>query len=177
MPTTDGGAICERCGARARVHITSERTGSHGMRHLCFDCAEAERPVRQRRKSAFNLGAVCLAVGALFVLLSVFADQLALGDSQGFGAWQTAGLVAAISLIGVGAALRIPTILVIGCCGGLLSVLADKFKLGGAPGFGLGQTTGIVAGSALIVLGIVIAVMRKRWAARVQRGSSSITPD
>jgi len=170
---TVGHAICERCGAEARVHITSEQTGATGIRHLCFACVELERAVRKRRKRAFNLGAVLMVLGGLSLLLCVFADYLAFGDSEGFGIWQMVGLVVAVVLTGVGAALRIPTVLVLGPCIGLLALLADWLGLGDAPGFGRQQATGCLLSVFLILLGLLIVILRKRWAMRIEASISS----
>ena len=166
-------AICERCGAEAHVHITSEHTGATGIRHLCFACVELERAVRKRRKRAFNLGAVFMVLGGLSLLLCAFADYLSFGDSQGFGIWQMIGLVVAVVLTGVGAALRIPTVLVLGPCIGLLALLADQLGLGDTPGFGRQQVLGCFFSVLLILLGLLIVVMRKRWAMRIQALASS----
>lgn len=170
---TVGHAICERCGAEARVHITSERTGSTGIRHLCFTCVELERAVKKRRKRAFNLGAVCVVLGAFLLLLCIFADYLGLGDSQGFGVWHTIGLAVAVVLTGAGAVLRIPTVLVIGPCLALLALLADHLGLGDAPGFGRQQALGCLISFFLILLGVLIVLLRKRWAMRIDASASS----
>ncbi len=171
-----GDPKCERCGAPAFVHVTSEWTGATGIRHLCFDCAETERAVRKRRKRAFNFGAVFMVVGGLLILSSVFADRLHAGVGEGFGVWQVIGLLVAVVLTGAGAALRIPTILVIGPCVGLMVLLVPQFELGGTPGFGRRQFSGCLVGSALILLGMLIVVLRKRWAERIKRHSAPAAP-
>ena len=170
---TDTQCKCQKCGEPAHIHITSEWTGATGVRHLCFNCAELERKVKHRRKTAFNLGAVFMVVGGLAFVLSLFADQLGLGDSRGFGFWQTLGVIIGIILTGVGAAMRIPTVLAIGPCVGFLSLVADQLELGGGPGFGLKQTIGCAASGVLIALGLLVVVLRKRWAARVRPSSGS----
>jgi hypothetical protein len=164
---------CQTCGQPAHIHVTSEWTGATGVRHLCFDCAELERTVRYRRKAAFNLGAVLMVVGGLSLVLSLFADQLAFGHSQGFGFWQIVGLATGFILSGVGAIMRIPTVLAIGPCVALLSLLADQLRLGEGPGFGRKQMAGCAAGGVLILLGLLIVALRKRWAARLQPASGA----
>jgi hypothetical protein len=167
---------CEKCNAPAQLHITSEQTGVVGMRHLCLDCAELEGAVKQRRKRAFNLGAVFIALGSLMFMLSVFADHLRIGDSNVFGAWQMTGVLVAIILTGVGAALRIPTILVLGPSVGLIALLADQVGLGDTPGFGRRQMIGCVLGAGMIALGVMIVFLRKKWAMRVRIAPSLAEP-
>jgi hypothetical protein len=171
-------AICERCGEPANIHITSERTGAMGMRHLCLRCVEIEPAVRQRRKRAFNAGAAVMCIGAMVLFISLFADQLAFGQSQGFGQWQIFGVLMAAALVGVGAVMRIPTLMVVGLSEGCLSSLADWLDFGSSPGFGRSQWAGSILGGVLIGVGLVIVMMRKSWAtARAEKQASRAAAD
>lgn len=173
MMSSGGEAVCEKCGAPAHMHITSEWTGANRIRHLCFDCAEMEQVVKARRKRAFNLGAVFMVVGSIVVLVSLFADRLYLGTASGFGAWQVIGLALAVILTGIGAILRIPTIMAIGPCVGLVALLAHHLALGDTPGFGRQQLYGCLAGSVMILLGLAIVLLRVKWATRIRRPPAS----
>jgi len=169
----DSQCRCQTCGEPAHIHVTGEWTGATEVRHLCFNCAELERTVKHRRKAAFNLGAVFMVVGGLSLVLSLFADQLALGNSQGLGFCQIVGLIIGLILTVVGAVMRIPVVLAIGPCVGLLSLLADQLRLGERPGFGSRQMVACVISGVLILLGLVIVALRKRWAARLQPASAA----
>jgi hypothetical protein len=167
-------AICERCGEPASIHITSEKTGSVSMRHLCLRCVEIEPAVRHRRKRAFNVGAVVMCVGGMMLVISLFADQLAFGHArQGFGQWQISGVLTAAVLVGVGAAMKIPTMMIVGVFEGFLASLADWLDFGSSPGFGRSQWIGSALGGLLVVVGFVIVLMRKSWAtARAEKEAS-----
>jgi hypothetical protein len=159
-----GKAICERCGEPARIHITSERTGTVSMRHLCIKCVEIEPRIKTRRKRAFNFGAVLICIGGLGLFISLFADHLAFEHTRGFGRWQTIGMLIASAMIGTGAAMKIPTVMVIGFLGGGLALLADWLNFGSTPGFGRQQWLGSIVSSLLVGAGLAVVFLRKKWA-------------
>lgn len=49
---------------------------------------------------------VVLALGALILLASLFADVIGIGDDAGFGRQQTMGTIAGLVVLAVGAFLR-----------------------------------------------------------------------
>lgn len=153
--------VCEKCGGPAIVHIRSEAGEYPDMHHFCMGCAaleESAAPVRSRRR---NEGAVLIAVGLFTFLLSVFADQLKFGRSEGFGWKQFVGAWIGMILVGVGAIMRIATVLVIGLIFTLLTVLADWLGFGSKAGFGWQQMCGTALGAGLAAAGLVLAGRRR----------------
>ncbi|GEM_PF-2734563 len=112
--------------------------------------------------SARNLGAtgrslhhaaVLTVLGLYLLLLALLADQLRLGNTQGFGYQQWAGVLLAAVLLLTGALLRIPTLAVIGLLTGSLTLLADYLGLGRSPGFGGRQAIAAALGVLLLITG------------------------
>ncbi len=158
---------CEKCGAPALVTIanegssmpstatTQETQGAATMRYLCLRCADDEELSRQKRDASLNYSAILISVGLVSLFLSVFADWLGFGRSEGFGWKQDIGLVAAAVLVLTAAIVRIPTMLIIGVFTGALSILADLFQFGHERGFGWHQMMGTAFGIVLIGAGIL----------------------
>ena len=117
--------VCEKCGAPAIIHISSEVAPHGTVRHFCMSCAALEESGTLSHRRGLNGAAVLIAVGLFTALLSVFADQFEFGRSEGFGWKQLAGLWIGVMLVVVGAVMRIATALVIGLIFSLLTVLAD----------------------------------------------------
>src|SRR5262249_9659836 len=105
------------------------------------------------KEQALNYGAILISVGVITLLLSVFADQLKFGNSQGFGFKQDLGLAMAMICVFTAALIRVPTLLVIGVLGGGLTVLADVLQFGHDPGFGWHQQLGTLVGATLVLCG------------------------
>jgi len=100
--------------------------------------------------------------GLYLVSLSLFADVLGIGGSEGFGWQQGAGLVLGGVLLLTGALLRVPTLLAIGLATGVLTLLADWLALGDSEGFGGHQVLGTLMGMALTMVGLGLAHARAR---------------
>lgn len=126
------------------------------MRHLCLACADAEETARPSRERRLNHAAVIMAIGAIIVLLSVFADVLRFGQAGGFGWKQSFGILVAgvVSLCAL--LMRVPTLLVVGLIAGGLSMIADHIEYGKGPGFGSNQTIGVVIGLGVLFLGLLL---------------------
>ena len=153
--------VCEKCGAPAIIHISSEAAPHGTVRHFCMRCAALEESKTLSRRPGLNGAAVLIVVGLFTALLCVFADQLEFGRGEGFGWKQLTGLWIGVVLVVVGAFMRIATALVIGLIFGLLTVLADWLQLGGREGFGGRQMCGTVLGVGLIVAGLALARGRR----------------
>jgi len=147
---------CEVCGEPAIVHISNEDANKATLRHLCLQCAADEDDV-QPREQMLNRAAVLLVVGLFILMISLFADVLAFGRSEGFGWQQQAGLALAAVLVLTAALMRIPTVLVIGLMIGAITVLADWLGLGNTEGFGMQQIAGSLLGLFLIGAGRLVA--------------------
>ena len=144
---------CERCGSPALVHITNEAPSGATVRHLCLRCADVEETAFDGQEQYLNYGAILISVGMIALLLSVFADELNFGSSQGFGAKQELALAMAMICVFTAALIRVPTLMVIGVLGGGLTVLADVLHFGHDPGFGWHQQLGTLIGALLVVCG------------------------
>jgi hypothetical protein len=144
---------CERCGAVALVHITSEAASEISVRHLCLHCADLEESAPLTRDRYLHYGAIMMSVGSIILFLSLFADSLKFGNSEGFGPLQQLGLGMALICVFTAALIRVPTLMIIGVVGGLLTILADVFQFGHDPGFGWHQKLGALVGATLILTG------------------------
>ena len=152
--------LCERCGAPAIVHVTSEGPAGCGVRHLCLDCADREDPTVNQEERGLNHAAILIVTGLMTVVLCVFADVLRFGGGQGFGYKQIVGLVLAGGGVIVGAVTRIPTLYVVGVMTGGLALLADYIHFGKSPGFGREQMAGTAVGIIIVIVGGVLARRR-----------------
>jgi len=147
---------CEVCGEPARVHISNEQADGTRLRHLCLQCAAKVDDIVPRNQ-LLNVAAILLVVGAFILMLSLFADILALGQHDGFGWQQQLGLTLAAILVMTAAVMQTPTVLVIGLMIGSITILADRLGLGSSSGFGVKQITGSALGVILIVAGWLMA--------------------
>jgi hypothetical protein len=150
---------CDRCGAPANVHISDIVAGEPVVRRFCPDCAdeipeEVHTPAGRRSAQA----AVLLVVGGLVLFLSLTADVLKFGASQGFGVHQWVGVSIGGLVMLLGAVTRAATLLMIGAIGTGLAFLADWLAFGSSEGFGLQQIIGCMLG--LLLLGAGIYVVR-----------------
>lgn len=146
--------ICETCGVPAVVHINSGAYAGPRMRHLCFGCADQEDTSAASLKRTLNPGAVLAAVGLMMLLISLLADVLAFGGSEGFGWRQLLGVALAGVMVLIGAAMWIPTLLAVGLIGLVMTILADWLAFGSADGFGWQQALGCLVGVGLAFGGL-----------------------
>ena len=152
--------VCERCGAPAIVHVTSEGAAGCGVRHLCLDCADRQDAAGHREERGLNHAAILIVTGLMILVLSLFADVLRFGGSHGFGYKQVVGLVLAGGGMLLGAITRISTLYVIGIMAGGMTLLADYIHFGKSPGFGLEQMAGTGVGISMVVVGGLLAGRR-----------------
>lgn len=153
--------VCETCGVAAVVHINSGACAGPRMRHLCFGCADREDMSAASCKRRLNPGAVLAAVGLMMLVISLLADVLAFGGSEGFGWRQFLGVALAGVLVLIGAAMWVPTLLAVGLIGVVMTVLADWLAFGSAEGFGWQQALGCLVGVCLAFGGIELARRRE----------------
>ena len=146
--------ICETCGVPAVVHINSGAYAGPRMRHLCFGCADREDMSAASRKQGLNPGAVLAAVGLMMLVISLLADVLAFGGSEGFGWRQLLGVALAGVMVLIGAAMWVPTLLAVGLIGVAMTILADWLAFGSADGFGWQQALGCLVGVGLAFGGL-----------------------
>lgn len=144
---------CERCGAVALVHITSEAASEISVRHLCLRCADLEESAPAPRDRYLHYGAILMSIGSIILIISLLADYLKFGNSEGFGPLQQLGLGMALICVFTAALIRVPTLMIIGLLGGLLTILADLFQFGHDAGFGWHQKLGAMVGAMLILSG------------------------
>ena len=161
--------ICETCGVPAVVHINSGAYAGPRMRHLCFGCADREDMSAASRKRRFNPGSVLAAVGLMMLVISLLADVLAFGRSEGFGWRQLLGVALAGVMILIGAAMWVPTLLAVGLIGVVMTILADWLAFGNAEGFGWQQILGCLVGVGLAFAGLDLARRRELRADRIMR--------
>ncbi len=147
---------CENCEEAAIVHIRSEVAGQVVVRHLCLRCADVEENVVPPRERRLNVPVVLITVGLLVLVISVFADPLGFGRSEGFGWQQWTGVALAAILALTGAIMQIPTLLVVGLITGGVTLLADWLRFGSAEGFGWQQILGSALGAVLIAGALVV---------------------
>jgi hypothetical protein len=152
--------MCETCGKPAIVHVASEAGGLGTLRHFCINCALAQESHARMTRSELNKDAIVILFGVALLSLSVLADWLELGKSQGWGYRQFIGLGMGLALVGTGAALRAMTVMFTGLVFVGLTVLADWLGLGSG-GFGWQQITGTVVGAICIMTGVLLATRRR----------------
>ncbi|NOT00976.1 MAG: hypothetical protein HOP29_10145 [Phycisphaerales bacterium] len=150
-------AICQSCGAPAAVHVTAVADGAPTVRHYCHDCADHAHLERAQRRRYHGAVAAVGSIGVVVLSLSVFADWLQFGRSEGFGRYQQVGVILGFLLVSLGAAARAPTLFIVGAFTVVLSLLADLFGFGCAEGFGWQQVFGSLLGTAIIISAIVVA--------------------
>ncbi len=153
--------ICETCGVPAVVHINSGAYAGQRMRHLCFGCADRQDMSAASRKRRFNPGAVLAAVGLMMLVISLLADVLAFGGSEGFGWRQLLGVALAGVIVLIGAAMWVPTLLAVGLIGLVMTILADWLAFGSSEGFGWQQALGCLVGVGLAFGGLDLARRRE----------------
>ncbi len=148
---------CDLCGQPANVHISDILAGEQVTRRFCPDCADlipdkdSAQPVRRSAQAA-----VLLVVGGLILFISLLADVLQFGGSQGFGIQQQVGVLLGAIMLLLGAVTRTPTLLVIGVISAGLAFLADWLAFGSSGGFGWQQAGGSVTGAALMAFGMYL---------------------
>ncbi|MFQ5414102.1 MAG: hypothetical protein ACE5E6_06550 [Phycisphaerae bacterium] len=151
---------CEICGAPAVVH-RSGTAGDVGTVHrYCMACADApthavagtQRGVRALLGRG-EVGAALFALGAVSLCISVLADVLQFGQTQGFGWQQRVALIVAGVLALLGALFRTLVLVVIGLAAGGLTLVADMIGFGGHAGFGMQQALGTLVGVAMLAAG------------------------
>lgn len=145
--------LCETCGAPADVHISNVQNGVATLRHFCADCEDAVVRDLASRRNRVGDAAVFIVLGVVVLGMSVLADAVRLGATDGFGKQQWGALLAGGLLLLLGAVTRARTLLVLGCVTVILAALADLLALGGASGYGVHQMLGSLLGVALILAG------------------------
>ncbi len=153
--------ICETCGVPAVVHINSGAYAGPSMRHLCFECADREDMNAASHRRGLNPGAVLAAVGLMMLVISLLADIMAFGGSEGFGWRQLLGVALAGVMVLIGAAMWVPTLLAVGLIGVVMTILADWLAFGNAEGFGWQQILGCLIGVGLAFAGLDLARRRE----------------
>ena len=154
MSETKSPPGCDRCGQRAIVHISAFPGNARLVRHFCLACADDEVYRAAIRQQRVNFSAVILCVGLIVLVLSLSADVLAFGNSEGFGWQQRTGWAIGAALFLIGAIVRVGTLVVIGLFAGTLALLADWLAFGSGQGFGRQQFAGVLLGIAVSVLGL-----------------------
>lgn len=153
----DPAPRCQSCGAPAVVHVTAVADSAPTVRHFCHACADQAHLERAQRRRYRGAIAAAGAIGVVVLSLSLSADWLRFGRSEGFGGYQQIGVILGLLLFSLGAAARAPTLVIVGAFTGVLSLLADWFDFGRAEGFGWQQILGSLVGAAIIVSAIVVA--------------------
>jgi hypothetical protein len=149
--------LCERCGAPAIVHITSENSAGSGVRHLCLNCADSEDAAVRRTNRGLDHAAILIVTGLMALIISGFADVLKWGNGGAFGYKQIIAVFLAGGGLLIGAAARIPTLYLLGLVTGGLTLIADYARFGNSPGYGVEQCAGVIAGAILLGAGIFVA--------------------
>jgi len=101
-----------------------------------------------------NFSAVILCAGLIVLVLSLSADMLAFGKSEGFGWQQQTGLAIGASIFLIGAIVRVATLALIGLIAVVLALLADWLAFGSGSGFGAQQVAGVLLGTAILLVGL-----------------------
>ena len=127
------------------------------MEHLCNLCANTHDSAMRDATHRRGRGVVLILVGSFVLFISLFADQLAFGHSDGFGWRQAAGLGVACLVFLIGTLVRVPALIVSGVAIGGVALLADWMQLGAMEGFGRQQTLGVMFGSLMILGGIMVS--------------------
>jgi len=149
--------VCQDCGAPANTHISSVTGAGLGMEHLCNLCANTRYSATRDDTHRRSRGVVLILVGSFVLFISLFADQLAFGHSDGFGWRQAAGFGVACLVFLIGTLVRVPALIVSGMGIGGVALLADWMQLGAMHGFGRQQAMGVLFGALMILVGIMVS--------------------
>lgn|GEM_PF-1330306 len=162
--------VCEKCGAPSVVHVSNQIPGKGlVIRHFCLRCAQThdglDVSATTEGEHRLSDAAALITAGTFILVLSLLADWLQLGGTEGFGYQQIGGVIVGGVLLLLGAIVRAPILLVFGLIIGVMSLLADRFPVGAAEGFGSNQIVGTLLGLVSIAAG-VLSARRKRSSSR-----------
>jgi hypothetical protein len=140
------------------------------LRRFCRECerqAAAAARVGQYQV-ALAFARLLIYCGLALGLLVFTADRLGLSGRAGFGWRQLTGLELGFLVLALGVLTRRLALRVIGVCVLVLSLGADFFSLGHAPGLGWREQIALVISTSLILAGSLWhrALWRWTWAAQ-----------
>jgi len=157
-----GKDTCQICGAEARVRIlVGYRRGEPVFGVYCLACSDQLESLKvmggiDSSRRRLSLGSMLIVGGLVIGMLGVAGDYLGIRGARGFGLYQQFGVAVGALFILVGALLRVDAVGVVGMVVFALAACADLLGLAGTAGIGWKQQSAIVAGSVLIVAGIVL---------------------
>ncbi len=162
---------CPACGTDSLVPVLVE--GQGGERVLRRFCRECERRVAARTRAGQYEAAIAVArlvvyAGLGLGLLAFVADYLGLSGQAGFGWRQVTGTELGFLVLALGVLNRRPLVGVIGLFVLVVSLGADYFSLGRAPGIGWREEIALAVATVLVLGGLLWrrALWRWVWAAR-----------
>lgn len=146
---------CPVCGSQSFGPVVSTSSGGSG-RLVCKECERRRQSEEQRNLRALGRHAARLLTyaGALLILLTLLADRLPLAGRSGFGWWQITGVELGAVCFFLGVVTGRGLIVIGGALLLVLSVGADLFQLGHAPGFGWRSQTVLAVSCLLVIAGM-----------------------
>jgi hypothetical protein len=159
---------CARCGRPAAVTVVSgDEPGQRQVRELCLECAETPQFQPGPGRALLGLApSFLIRAGAVLTLLALVADSLGVAGRHGFGWRQLAGSEAGALVLVLGAFLRSGWLTVGGLALLVLSLGADQWRVGRAPGVGWREQLALVLGGAAVAVGLL---WQRRLRARSRR--------
>ena len=159
---------CPVCGSHALGPVVSTGSDGSGPRPVCSECERRRLWEEQRSVRAIESYAARLLIyaGTLLISLTLVADRLSIAGRSGFGWRQITGLeVGAVCLV-VGVISGRGLLSVGGLFLVVLSVGADLFSVGHAPGFGWRSQTALAVSCLLVVGGVLWELAMRRQGVR-----------
>ncbi len=153
-------ANCEACGEVARVRVLEGYVdGEPSFRLYCLTCVEsatASEPKTspESRRERLSLASLMIVAGLGLGMVAVFADELGLEGSAGFGGKQTVGALIGAILVLIGTLAHVDLLALFGAALFGLCLFVDVVRIGASPGVGNKQVATIVIAIVLMISGV-----------------------
>jgi len=169
-------SACPVCRTESFVPVLSEGPG--GDRVLRRFCRECERRTAAavrvgQYEIALGLARLLVYAGVALGLLAFVADYLGVSGHSGFGWRQVTGTEVGFLVLAVGVLTRRMAPVVIGLLLLVVSLGADFWSLGRAPGIGWREEFALAVATALILAGSLWRRVLWRWTWAIQSGGRS----
>lgn len=158
------GFPCVKCGEPARVHILQGYAeGGRLIRRFCLaHAAEARDPfaVPERARSRLGLPLILGLSALIAAFLGLFADDIVLDVTQGFGPTQVAATAVGAMILLAGVVLRADLIAFCGLLILLGAIFLDELGVRRAPGVGFKQQMLLFGAAVFFLAGAVLFIRR-----------------
>jgi hypothetical protein len=161
---------CPVCGTASLVTVVS-RTGD-GLRQFCTECDRRKRWFERRgvRQIARGSARLLIYTGVILSLLTISVDSLSISGRSGFGWRQITGAEVGFLCIVLGLLVRGGLLGVGGLFLLVVSLGADLFRLGHAPGLGWRKQMALVVACLLVAGGVLWQHVLRKMTASLPAG-------